>query len=301
VVEPTDINDIVRSTSQMFGRTRKQILIYVNFEERIWPVNVDQKQVEQVLLNMYINAWQAMPQGGELHLRTGNIILDEQRSRLFDIKSGNYVRIIIKDTGIGMDHNTLPRIFEPFFTTKERGEGTGLGLATVYGIVKQSEGNIWVYSEEGVGTTFKIYLPRARGQAKPLTRPEVGREMPSEGETILLVEDEARVRDLARLVLQRQGYTVLEAADGQEALRLAAGHSGPIHLLLTDVVMPGMSGMALAEGLGQTHPDLKILFTSGYTDIAIAHQGVLEPGVAFLQKPFSPLALARKVRAVLDT
>jgi CheY-like chemotaxis protein len=199
-----------------------------------------------------------------------------------------------------MSEEVKAHLFEPFFTTKGRGKGTGLGLATVYGIVKQSGGTIWVYSEEGVGTTFKIYLPRSANDAE--RQPHAGKSepIPSGGETVLLVEDEAGVRELARLVLQRQGYSVLEATEPQEALRLVETHTGPIHLLLTDVVMPGMSGKALAETLTGMIPDLKVLFMSGYPDQVIAHHGVLEAGIAFLQKPFNPMALARNVRKVLD-
>jgi CheY-like chemotaxis protein len=208
--------------------------------------------------------------------------------------------LAVSDTGIGMDAATQARIFEPFFTTKEQGRGTGLGLATVYGIVKQSGGHIWVYSEEGLGSAFKIYLPRAATDMASQLGKEGGGPVPTGQETILLVEDNPEVRDLARQVLVRQGYTVLEAAEGEEALRRAEEHAGPIHLLLTDVVMPGMTGKALAERLGGLRPDLKVLYMSGYTDETIAHHGVLEPGVAFLQKPFSSFNLALKVRQVLN-
>ncbi len=190
---------------------------------------------------------------------------------------------------------------EPFFTTKERGKGTGLGLATVYGIVKQSGGDIQVYSEENQGTTFKIYLPRTAESARPELHLETKQELPSGDETVLLVEDDEFVRNLSRRVLESRGYSLLEARNGVEALRLAAGYSGPLHLLLTDVVMPDMGGKALAERLVADHPRLKVIYMSGYTDNAIARHGVLEPGVPFLQKPFSPKDLARKVRAVLDS
>jgi CheY-like chemotaxis protein len=214
--------------------------------------------------------------------------------------AGDYVLLTVSDTGVGMSQEIQPYIFEPFFTTKERGRGTGLGLATVYGIVKQSGGDIQVFSQEGLGATFKIYLPRSGEAAQPLPDRSMQAELPTGSETILLVEDDAEVRELARRVLQWQGYTVLEAHDGPEALRLAAGYAGPIHLLLTDVVMPGMSGTTVAERLAQSRPGLGVLFMSGYTEEAIADHGTLGPGVAFLPKPLGPLALARKVRAVLD-
>jgi CheY-like chemotaxis protein len=207
----------------------------------------------------------------------------------------------ISDSGVGMSQEVQAHIFEPFFTTKEKGQGTGLGLATVFGIVKQSGGNIQVYSEEGRGTSFKIYLPVAGETSQPLIHSQDEAGIPSGSETLLLVEDDTRVRELARQVLQGQGYIVLEAQNPQEALLLSSRYTGPIQLMLTDVVMPGMTGKALAEELSQTRPDLKVLYMSGYTDSTIAHHGVLEAGVAFLQKPFSLRALARKVRAVLDS
>ncbi len=274
---------------------------------------MDQTQIVQVIVNLVVNARDAMPEGGRLTIRTANVVLDPLRlsSHLgtnregqtaghLEVEPDEYVRLAVSDTGVGMSEEVQAHIFEPFFTTKERGKGTGLGLATVYGIVKQSGGHIWVYSEPGQGAIFRIYLPRVSEAIQPSSYVGLGEEMPSGGETILVVEDDADVRDLARRVLQRQGYTLLEAGDGEEALRLAARHPGSVHLLLTDVVMPGMSGVALAEDLAQTQPDLKVLFMSGYLDDAVAHHGVLEDSVAFLRKPFTPKTLARKVRAVLD-
>jgi CheY-like chemotaxis protein len=213
---------------------------------------------------------------------------------------GEYVLLTVSDTGVGMSQEIQPYIFEPFFTTKGRASGTGLGLATVYGIVNQSGGHIHVFSQEGLGATFKIYLPRSGEAAQPLPDRSMHAELPTGSETILLVDDDADVRELARRVLQWQGYTVLEAHDGPEALRLAADYAGPIHLLLTDVVMPGMSGTTLAEELARTRPGLGILLMSGYMEEAIADHGAQGQGVAFLPKPLGPLALARKVRAVLD-
>jgi CheY-like chemotaxis protein len=217
------------------------------------------------------------------------------------VQPGEYVMLAVSDDGCGMNEEVKAHLFEPFFTTKEMGKGTGLGLATVFGIVKQSGGDIWVYSEEGVGTTFKIYLPRAVEMGRSQFRPDTKAELPSGSETILLVEDDDDVRSLAQRVLETQNYNVLVAPNGREALAVANRHQGPIHLLLTDVVMPGMSGRELAEQMTQTRPDLKILYMSGYTDQAITHNGKLESGISFMQKPFSPLALARKIRAVLDS
>ncbi|MBI1878196.1 MAG: PAS domain S-box protein, partial [Chloroflexi bacterium] len=290
IIQPKvlDLNTVVTEMDKMLRRIiGEDINLKTVLTPDLWPVKVDTAQIEQVIVNLAVNARDAMPRGGQLTIETANMVIDDDyMAGHLGTQPGEYVLLAVSDTGCGMSHEVKTRIFEPFFTTKEVGKGTGLGLATIFGIVRQSGGNIWVYSEENVGTTFKIYLPRAQETGLTPARPEIGAEMPSGDETILLVEDDIGVRGLVRQVLLRQGYTLLEAQNGQEALRLSAYYSGPIHLLLTDVVMPGISGKALARELAHTRPDLKILFMSGYTDEAIAHHGVLDPGVAFLQKPF---------------
>jgi CheY-like chemotaxis protein len=238
-----------------------------------------------------------MPQGGKLTIETANVEVDEAYARgRPDTRPGSYILLAVSDTGVGMSEEVRGHIFEPFFTTKEN--GTGLGLATAYGIVKQSGGFIWVYTEPGQGTTFKTYLPRVNLPAEAIA-PIVG-ATPGGAETVLLVEDGAAVRAVTRQVLERQGYTILEAPDADTELHLAAGHKGPIHLLLTDVVMPKMSGRELADQLTALRANLKVLYVSGYTDDAVVRHGVLKAGTAFLQKPFTPDGLARKIRAVLD-
>ena len=305
VLEPKilDMNAIVSDTEKMLGRLiGEDVRLTCVLHPALDRVKADTGHVEQVIVNLVVNARDAMPQGGRLTVETSNVELDETYAQLHpEVKPGRYVLLAVTDTGCGMDEATKARIFEPFFTTKEPGKGTGLGLATVFGIVKQSGGHIGVYSEVGRGTAFKIYLPsvearRPSGNSHPGLRPN-----PKGNETILVVEDEDAVRALTRHGLTMLGYTVLEASRGEDAIRIARQHQGPIQLVVTDVVMPGMGGRQLVERLGRLRPGIKVLYLSGYTDDAVVRHGVLQADTAFLQKPFTPTALAQKVRLVLDS
>ena len=266
-------------------------------------IKADRSQIEQVILNLAVNARDAMPEGGRLTIETANVELDKASSHPPAVLSpGKYVMLAVTDNGCGMDADTQAHIFEPFFTTKEKGKGTGLGLATVYGIVKQSGGYVWVYSEPGRGTSFKVYLPRIEDEqtVRGRDRQADARALPRGSETVLLVEDEKGVRELAREYLELTGYTVIEAEDGHTALELAAMHVGTIHLLMTDVVMPGISGRELAGRVKSLRPDMKVLFMSGYADQAVVHHGILDTDAALLQKPFTMAALAAKLREILS-
>ena len=297
-----DLNRVVAGMNRMLQRLiGEDVELVAICCDDLWRVKADPGQIEQVIMNLAVNARDAMPKGGRLTIETANVELDETYSqRHLAIAPGPYVMLAVSDTGDGMDTATQARVFEPFFTTKEQGKGTGLGLATVYGIVKQSGGYIWLYSEPGEGATFKIYLPRAEGKV-PEARKTEERVQPTMGsETILVVEDDEAVRGFVRGVLQSRGHTLLEAGNSNEALSLLRTHQQPIQLLLTDVVMPQMSGRELAQQLLALQPKMKVLFMSGYTDNAVVQHGALEPGTNFLQKPFSPERLMRKVREILD-
>jgi CheY-like chemotaxis protein len=275
--------------------------VRTNLDPNTGNVKADPGQIEQVIMNLVVNARDAMPKGGKLSIETSSLYLDEQYSfEHVSVKPGFYVLLAVSDTGTGMDEETRQHIFEPFFTTKEPGKGTGLGLSTVYGIVKQSSGHVWVYSEPGKGTTFKVYLPRVEEGAQYYREQEPAAEVPRGTETILLVEDAEMVRNLTREVLENCGYDVIEASNGKRALSICKNRTEPIDLLLTDVVMPEMSGRELADRLVGLHPEMQVLYMSGYTQDAIVHRGTLDEGTNFIQKPFSPDALARKVRIVLD-
>jgi two-component system cell cycle sensor histidine kinase/response regulator CckA len=297
-----DLNLVVSNISRLLRPLiGEDVEVLITCDRNLGRTKADPGQVEQVIMNLAVNARDAMPSGGKLIIETGNVELDDNYQRAHaSVKPGRYVMLAVSDTGCGMDAETQSRIFEPFFTTKEKGKGTGLGLSTVYGIVKQSGGYIFAYSETGRGTTFKIYLPRVEESA-PEVVPERRTRVGCRGsETVLLVEDEESVRELIAEALKAQGYNVLVAGNGQEALALAAPANCRIQLMITDVVMPGMSGRELATRLAESRPGTRVLYLSGYTEDAILHHGVLDPGTAFLQKPFSLDALACKVREVLD-
>lgn len=304
VLEPkvVDLNVLVADTERLLRRLiGEDIELRTVLEPNLHSVRVDPVQIEQILLNLTVNARDAMPGGGRLTIETQNVRLDEAFGLSHpDVRPGRYALLAVSDSGHGMDEGTKARIFEPFFTTKERGKGTGMGLPTVYGIVQQSGGYIWVYSEVGQGTTFKIYLPEfTSAPTRPVSEPLLKASLRGD-ETLLLVEDEAMVRALARRILESQGYRVLEAKDGAEALEIAAEHGDSIDLLITDVIMPGMGGKQLAEILRSHRAEMQVLYVSGYTDDTIVEQGMLSPGVAFLQKPFTHESLSAKVRAVLN-
>jgi hypothetical protein len=296
-----DLNRAVSSLSMMLQRLiGEDIDLRLELRPETGRVNADAGQLEQVLMNLAVNARDAMPTGGTLTIETANVDLDETYAgRHIAVKPGPYVLLAVSDTGSGMDEATKQRLFEPFFTTKPPGKGTGLGLSTVFGIVKQSGGSLEVYSEPGRGSSVKIYFPRVD---QPISVEAAGRKRPSirGTETILLVEDDEMVRNLVNETLEREGYKVIGAADPLEAQRIAEAHRGKIQLLITDVVMPRLSGKELAKALVERRPDMKVLYMSGYTDSAIVNSGILQKEVAFLQKPFTPAALAAKVRDVLE-
>ena len=299
-----DLNGVVTENLKMLNRViGEDIDLVMVPEANLGAVRADSGQIEQVIMNLSVNARDAMPSGGKLTIETSNVALDEEYARLHaPLRPGEYVMLAISDTGMGMDSETQSHIFEPFFTTKGP-KGTGLGLSTVYGIIKQSGGYIWVNSEPEKGTTFKIFLPRVAAPGETATQAvhpaEVPRAEPGT-ETILLVEDEANLRYLARQFLEKQGYKVIEAADGAVAMQIVVAHEGVIHLLLTDVIMPGMNGRELAQRVSEMRPNVKVLYMSGYTENVIGHNGTLDAGVRLLQKPFNLRDLKDKVREVLD-
>jgi PAS domain S-box-containing protein len=297
-----DLNGLLQDLEKMLQRViGEEVELVTRLDKNLGRIKVDPGQIEQVIMNLAINAKDAMPNGGKLFIETSNTELDEGYARThIAVIPGRYVRLSVSDTGVGMKPEVRNRVFEPFFTTKEKGKGTGLGLSTVYGIVKQSGGNIWVYSETGQGTTFKIYVPRVDEPLAELREQTIKEDLPGGKETILIVEDDEEVRKLAAQILEGRGYKVLRASGGSEALDLFKKKEEPIHLVLSDVVMPGMSGRELAKRFMLIHPKIKVLYMSGYTDHAIVHRGFLEEGVDYVQKPFTIDGLARKVREVLD-
>jgi len=298
-----DLNAVAAEMGRMLPRLiGEDIELAIVTGPRLGRVKADPGQIEQVIMNLAVNARDAMPQGGKLLIETLNVELDEAYARRHPpLASGRYVMLAVSDTGVGMDAETQAHIFEPFFTTKEKGKGTGLGLATVYGVVKQSGGYIWLYSEPGQGTTFKIYFPRVEEAAEESRPAQTSAEPPPGWETILLAEDERDVREVAREFLGRSGYTVLEAKDGAEAIEIATRHPGPIHLLVTDMVMPGMGGRELAARLAALRPEIKVIYMSGYTEYAQTRQGEKDPSAGLLAKPFTRHTLASTVREVLGS
>ncbi len=302
--EVLDLNTLVENMSKMLRRLiGEDVKLETSLAENLWPVQADPGQMEQVLMNLAVNARDAMPEGGHLKIETRNEELAERDclEMRMNLPSGSYVMLSVWDTGLGMDRTTQERIFEPFFTTKEMGKGTGLGLSMVYGIVKQSGGGISVESELGRGSAFQVYLPCFAESSEPApVLEDLKGKMGRGTETILVVEDEALVRQVIVCSLENLGYRVLEAQDGTEAIQVSGGNPGKIHLLVTDVVMPGMNGRELVERLREARPDTKVLMMSGYTDDAMVRHGVIHQEISFLQKPFGQEVLAQKVRQVLD-
>jgi two-component system, cell cycle sensor histidine kinase and response regulator CckA len=304
LLQPTvlDVNAVLDDTRLMLERLiGENILLDLQLTPELGHIKADQAQIEQIIINLLVNARDAMPEGGRITIETANTILDQDYAGThLTVRPGPHVMLAVSDTGRGMDAATRARIFEPFFTTKEKGKGTGLGLATIYGIVKHCGGSLWVYSEEGRGSTFKVYFPMVDEEIAARDQgPQSG--VAAQGtETVLLAEDETGVRDLAREVLQDHGYTVLEAADGVQALRVAEEYQGHIDLLITDVVMPNMSGRELADRLSAQRPAMKVLYISGYTGNVMVRRRILAPGMELLQKPFTPPVFAAKIREVLE-
>jgi two-component system cell cycle sensor histidine kinase/response regulator CckA len=292
-----DLNQLLKGTTGMLQRLMgEDVALTAELDPNLGLVTVDPTQIEQIIMNLAVNSRDAMPNGGELTIHTSNVTLDDAYGeRHMHVPPGEYVMLAVSDTGAGMDAETQKQIFEPFFTTKGIDRGTGLGLSTVYGIVKQSGGYIWVYSEVGIGTTFKIYLPRVQGVADSLLTSVRPTEIARGSETILLVEDDAALRTLGRELLEEMGYVVLDASKPSEALTVSERHSGPIHLLMTDVIMPGMNGKQLADQLLQSRPNMKVMYVSGYTDNIIRNV-ISSTGAAFLQKPFTRATLSKKLR-----
>ncbi|MCD6296774.1 MAG: PAS domain S-box protein [Deltaproteobacteria bacterium] len=298
-VKPTDINEMIKKSSSMFGRTKKEIKVHRKYQKDVWTVKADQGQIEQVLMNLYVNAWQAMSNGGDLYVQTENVTLDDDYVKPFEIKPGKYVKISVTDTGLGMDEATRQRIFDPFFTTKEMGRGSGLGLASAYGIIKNHGGFINVYSEKGEGTTFNIYLPASESEVRD-QKSVVSDGVKHGDETVLLVDDEDMIIDVGEQLLEKMGYTVLIARSGKEATEIYEEKKDQIDMVIVDMIMPDMSGGDTFDRLREINPDVKVLLSSGYSITGQATE-ILERGCdGFIHKPFNMKQLSRKLRDILD-
>jgi PAS domain S-box-containing protein len=297
-VKPTYLNELIKRSLDMFGRTKKEITIHTKYQKDIWPVESDQSQIEQVLLNLYVNAWQAMPGEGEIYLQTENVTLDEDYVKPYDMEPGKYVKITVTDTGVGMDERTMERIFDPFFTTKEMGRGTGLGLASVYGIIKSHGGIINVYSEKGEGTTFIIYLPASEKEAK--SEKELPENILKGTETILFIDDEDMIINVGQEILKTLGYKVLIARSGKEALEVYKENQDKIDMIILDMIMPDMGGGETYARMKEINPDITALLSSGYSINAQAAE-ILKKGCnGFIQKPFHIKELSQRIREILN-
>ena len=296
------LNDTVDELVGMLGRlVGTDVQLKTRLDPALGYVKADATQLGQVVMNLVVNARDAMPDGGTITIETANVELDEEYAAAHpSAKPGPHAMLVVTDTGFGMDEETRSRIFEPYYTTKGPGKGTGLGLSTVYNIVKDSGGNIWVYSTPGMGTTFRVYLPQVSRTGAPLVAREAPAELPGGRETVLVVDDEEALQLLMSRVLERSGYSVLVAGDGKSALELAGGHQGPIDVMITDLMLPEMTGLDLAERLVESRPEMKVLYISGHGDLDVVRPGAFRPGMAFLQKPFTPSALVGKLRYELD-
>jgi signal transduction histidine kinase/ActR/RegA family two-component response regulator len=297
-VKPTNLNEIIKNTSNMFGRTKKEIKISIKFQEDLWAAEVDGGQIEQVLLNLYINAWQAMPGGGDLHIETENITLSQKNAKLHDVKPGRYVKISVSDTGIGMDDEIQLKIFDPFFTTKEMGRGTGLGLASAYGIIKNHGGVITIESEKGKGTSFHIYLPASKKKAEDAKK--VTTEFISGTGTILVVDDEEFMIDICKQILERMGFKVLIAKSGKEAIQVFSANRDIIDLVILDIILPGMDGGVIYDCLKDINPGIKVLIASGYSIEGKASELMKKGCKGFIQKPFRMNELSLKLNEILS-
>jgi two-component system cell cycle sensor histidine kinase/response regulator CckA len=297
-VKPTNMNELIHKSSQMFGRTKKETKIHIKYQESIWPVEVDGSQIEQVLLNLYVNAWQAMPGGGELYLQTENVMFDESYSKAYKLSPGKYVKISVTDTGVGMDEATQERIFEPFFTTKEMGRGMGLGLASAYGIIKSHDGIINVFSQKGEGTTFDIYLPASEKEV--IEEKKLPEAVLKGTETVFLVDDEDIIVGIGDKILKRMGYDVITAKNGKEAIELYKENKARVDIVVLDMIMPEMGGGETYDRLKEINPNVKVLLSSGYSIEGQANEIIKRGCDGFIQKPFRMRLLSRKIREVLD-